>query len=132
MTTVQARLDERYGRGRAGRRRLTAWIVFGVVVAGLIGALAWSVVSTAASDVDADDLAFTLVDEHTATVSFQVTGNAHREVACAIEALDEDFGVVGWKVVVYPPSGEQIRVYTVSVPTISAATTGLVNSCWLP
>ena len=97
-----------------------------------MGGLAWSTVSTAASDVDADDLAFTLVDEHTAKVSFQVTGHADREVACAIEALDEDFGIVGWKVVVYPPSGEQIRAYDVSVPTVGAATTGLVNSCWLP
>lgn len=132
MTTVQSRLDERYGRGRAGRRRLTAWIVFGVIVAALTGALAWSVISTAASDVDADDLAFTLVDEHTATVSFQVTGHADREIACAIEALDKDFGVVGWKVVVYPPSGQQIRAYEVSVPTVGPATTGLVNSCWLP
>ena len=130
--TIQACLDERYGRGRAGRRRLFAWIAFGAIAAALVGGLAWSTVSTAASDVDADDLAFTLVDEHTAKVSFQITGHADREVACAIEALDEDFGIVGWKVVVYPPSGEQIRAYDVSVPTVGAATTGLVNSCWLP
>lgn len=130
--TIQARLDERYGRGRASRRRLFVWIVFGVIVAAATGALAWTTVSTAASDVDADVLAFSLVDQHSARVSFQVTGHADREVACAIEALDEDFGIVGWKVVVYPPSGEQIRVYDVSVPTVGLATTGLVNSCWLP
>ncbi len=130
--TIQARLDERYGRGRAGRRRRVGWIVFGVIAAALVGALAWTTVSTAASAVDADDLAFTLVDEHTARVSFQVTGHADSEVACAVEALDEDFGIVGWKVVVYPPSGEQIRAYEVTVPTVAAATTGLVNSCWLP
>ena len=130
--TIQARLDERDGRGRASRRRVFAWIIFGVIGAAATGALAWSTVSTAASDVDVDVLAFSLVDQHTATVSFQVPGHADREVACAIEALDEDFGIVGWKVVVYPPSGEQTRAYDVSVPTVGLATTGLVNSCWLP
>ena len=132
MTTIQARLDERYGRGRHGRRRLFAWITVGVVAVAGTGALAWSTVSTAASAVDSDVLGFSLVDQHSATVSFQITGHSDREVACAIEALDEDFGVVGWKVVVYPPSGEQTRAYEVSVPTLGLATTGLVNSCWLP
>jgi hypothetical protein len=130
--TIQARLDERYGRGRHGRRRLFAWITVGVLALAATGALAWSTVSTAAADVDADVLGFRLVDEHTTTVSFQITGHSGREIACAVEALDEDFGVVGWKVVVYPPSGEQTRAYDVSVPTLGLATTGLVNSCWLP
>ena len=130
--TIQARLDERYGRGRNGRRRTFGWAAFGIVAVAATGLLAWFTVSNAASDVDADLLGFTLVDEHTATVSFQITGHADREIACAIEALDESFATVGWKVEVYPPSGTQNQVHTVSVPTLGLATTGLVNTCWLP
>lgn len=130
--TIQARLDERYGRGRNGRRRTFGWAAFGIVAVAVTALLAWFTVSNAASDVDADLLGFTLVDEHTATVSFQITGHADREIACAIEALDESFATVGWKVEVYPPSGQQNRVHEVSVPTVGLATTGLVNSCWLP
>ena len=37
--TIQARLDERYGRGRNGRRRLFAWITVGVLAVATTGAL---------------------------------------------------------------------------------------------
>ncbi|HAQ59136.1 MAG TPA: DUF4307 domain-containing protein [Microbacterium sp.] len=130
--TIQSLLDERYGRSRRRGRRAVAWTALGTVSVAVVGALAWSTVSNAAASVDSDVLAFSVVDRHSVQVSFQITGNADREVACVIEALDADFGIVGWKVVVYPPRQEQTRAHEVSVPTVGLATTGLVNSCWLP
>jgi hypothetical protein len=54
----------------------------------------------------------------------------NRPVHCIVEAQDEEFGIVGWRLVTYPGS-EHSRAFTEHVPIVSAATTGLVNSCWV-
>ncbi|MBT2485262.1 MULTISPECIES: DUF4307 domain-containing protein [unclassified Microbacterium] len=127
MTTAQE-LDERYGRTRRGR---TPWIILGVVATLIVGAFGWMTVSQSMTAVDADDLGFELVDEHTVNVRFQVSGVQGKDVVCVVEALDEEFGVVGWKVMELPAVESHSQAFDASVPTVSAATTGLVNSCWV-
>jgi len=127
VTTAQ-QLDDRYGRTR---RRRAPWIVLIAVAALLVGAFGWSIVTTQMNAVDADDLGFDLVDEHSVTVRFQVTGVQGKDVACVVEALDEEFGVVGWKVVEIPAADTHSQAVSATVPTVSEATTGLVNSCWV-
>lgn len=130
MTTA-AELDERYGRTLTPARRRARWIVVGAIAAVLVGILSWVVVANSIDTVRADDVAMTVVDDRTVEVSFQVSGPTDREFACAIEALDEEFGVVGWRVVVLPASPDHTRVFHERIPTVAAATTGLVNSCWV-
>lgn len=127
MTTARE-LDERYGRTR---RRRTPWIAGGAVALLAVVALGWSTVSQSMSSVDSDDLGYEVVDEHSVTVRFQVSGVQGRDVVCAIEALDEEFGVVGWKIVEIPAGESHARSLTETVPTVSRATTGLVNTCWV-
>lgn len=127
MTTA-LELDERYGRTR--RRRLP-WIIGIAVAAVLVGAFGWMIVAQAMDSVDTDDLGFEVVDEHSVTVRFQITGGQGKDVACAVEALDEEFGIVGWKIVEIPASDEHLQQVSATVPTVSEATTGLVNSCWV-
>ncbi|WP_091231466.1 DUF4307 domain-containing protein [Microbacterium sp. 3J1] len=127
MTTAQ-QLDDRYGRSR---RRRWPWIVVIAIAALVVGALGWSIVMQQVNAVDADDLGFDLVDEHSVDVRFQITGVQGKDVACVVEALDEEFGVVGWKVVEIPAGEAHSQALSVTVPTVSAATTGLVNSCWV-
>ncbi|WP_144877108.1 DUF4307 domain-containing protein [Microbacterium sp. 1.5R] len=127
MTTAQ-QLDDRYGRTR---RRRAPWIVLIAVAALLVGAFGWSIVTEQMNNVDSDDLGFDLVDEHTVDVRFQITGAQGKDVVCVVEALDEEFGVVGWKVVEIPASDAHAQALSATVPTVSAATTGLVNSCWV-
>ncbi|MER7448196.1 DUF4307 domain-containing protein [Microbacterium sp. NPDC097977] len=127
MTTAE-QLDARYGRTR---RRRGPWIVFLTIALVIIAAFGWSIVTTQMNAVDADDLGYDLVDEHSVTVRFQVTGVQGKDVACAVEALDEEFGVVGWKVVEIPAGDSHSQALSASVPTVSEATTGLVNSCWV-
>lgn len=127
MTTAQE-LDDRYGRTR---RRRMPWIV-GIAAAVLaVGAFGWMTVTSQMNAVDADDLGFDLVDEHTVDVRFQVTGVQGKDVVCIVEALDEEFGVVGWKVVEVPAGESHAQAVSTSVPTVAAATTGLVNTCWV-
>ena len=127
MTTA-LQLDERYGRTRRGR---WPWILGGAVALLLVGALAWSTVSQSLSSVDADDLGFELVDEHAVDLRFQVTGVQGKDVVCVLEALDEEFGVVGWKVVEIPAGDAHSLTRAERIPTVAEATTGLVNTCWV-
>lgn len=127
MTTA-LELDERYGRTR--RRRLP-WIVAVVIAVIVIAIAGWLTVAQSMNSVDADDLGFEVADEHSVTVRFQVTGAQGKDVACAVEALDEEFGVVGWKIVEIPAAEEHMQQLVTTVPTVAEATTGLVNSCWV-
>lgn len=129
---VRAELDDRYGRRRRGARRRGPWIAFGVVVAVAIGYLGWSTVTQSMESVDVDNTAFHLVDEHSVTISFQVTLRRGAAVTCAIEAQDTDHGVVGWRVVQYPADDAHSRAFTETIPTVAEATTGLATSCWIP
>ncbi len=130
--TSEEELEARYGRGERARRRRRVFLWgAGVVGAIAVVALAWITISVTSTNVRADDTAMTVIDERTVEVHFQVSGPADREIACALEALDVEFGVVGWKVVVLPPSGEHTRAFTERIATVAPATTGLVNSCWV-
>jgi dihydroorotate dehydrogenase len=129
--TTQEMLDARYGR-RSARSRRTAWIVAGAVAAAIVGAFAWSTVTSSMNAVNAEDTAFRLVDAHSVEVSFQFTSPIGARVACAVEAQDEQHGTVGWKVVEFAPADVHAQSHTTSIPTVAEATTGFVNSCWVP
>lgn len=127
MTTA-AQLDERYGRTR---RRRAPWIIGTAIAAVLVIAFGWMTVAQSMSSVDADDLGYELVDEHSVDVRFQVTGVQGKDVVCIVEALDEEFGVVGWKLVEIAAGDSHSRAVEATVPTVGEATTGLVNTCWV-
>jgi hypothetical protein len=127
VTTAQE-LDERYGRTR---RRRTPWIIGGAIALLIVGAFSWMTVAQSMASVDADDLGFELVDEHSVNISFQVTGVQGKNVVCAVEALDEEFGVVGWKIVEIEAGDSHSQARSVTIPTVAEATTGLVNTCWV-
>jgi hypothetical protein len=127
VTTPQE-LDARYGRTR---RRRTPWVIGILLAIAVVAYIGWSTIAQSMSSVDADDLGYDVVDAYTVEVRFQVAGTAGKDIACAIEALDEEFGVVGWKIVEIPASDDHTRAFSERIPTVAEATTGLVNSCWV-
>lgn len=127
MTTARE-LDERYGR--TAKRRLP-WIIGGVLAVAAVVAFSWMTVVTSMNTVDADDLGFEVVDEHSVTLHFQFTAPRGADVVCAVEAQDEEFGVVGWKIVEFSATEEHSQAHSVRIPTVAMATTGLVKSCWV-
>lgn len=130
--TTQQMLDERYGRTRK-TRSTRFWTILGLgAVALAVVGTGWFAFSATSSAVDAATTGFELVDDHTVTVSMLVTVPAGTPVACVLEAQDEEHGVVGWKVVEYPASDAHSRAFTETIPVTAAATTGLVNGCWVP
>lgn len=126
--TTPAQLDERYGR--TGSRRV-GWVIGGIIAAALIGVFSWWTVAANIETVSAADHGFVVVDEHLVEVTFTVSTPLERDIACALEALDAEFGIVGWKIVQYPAQPEHTQRHTETIPTVAEATTGLVNSCWL-
>lgn len=130
MTTPE-QLEERYGRGTVRRRRQRLfWIMVAVGSTASIGVLSWVTVVNSLDDVTFDETGYEVVDEHTVTVTFQATPPAGAEFACAIQALDEDFGIVGWRVIEYSSFEEPTRAFRETIPTVAPATTGTVHSCW--
>ncbi|MBW9120987.1 DUF4307 domain-containing protein [Microbacterium trichothecenolyticum] len=128
--TTQEMLDERYGRRRSPLR---GWIIgAGIVVAvGLLGLFGWFTVRGSLNAVDSDTTSFEVVDEHSVMLGFQISSPPGAAVACAIEAQDEEHGVVGWRVVELPASDLHARAFREPIPTTALATTGFVNSCWV-
>lgn len=129
MTTHEM-LDERYGRASSPRKRWTI-VGVGVVAAVLVGLFAWMTVASTLDDVGVDTTGFTVDDARGVTLSFQITVPEGRDVACALEAQDEEHGVVGWMIVEYPASDLRARAFREVIPTTAEATTGLVNDCWV-
>lgn len=126
--TTPAQLDERYGHGP--RKRLPMIIGAAVAIA-VVGVFGWWTVQGSIDAVDVTARGFELTDAHTVTVSFQFSAPTDRPVHCILEAQDEEFGIVGWKVIAYPATDQRVRSYTERIPVVGAATTGLVNSCWV-
>ena len=67
--------------------------------------------------VDADTTSFEVTDEHSVSLGFQITSPPGSAVACAIEAQDEEHGVVGWRVVELPASDLHARAFREVIPT---------------
>ena len=128
--TTQDELDARYGRTGSAARRWVLGIVI-AVAALVIGAFGWMTLVSTTDDVSVDTTGFTIDDEHSVTLAFQISAPVGRSVACALEAQDVEHGVVGWRIVQIPASDLQARAFREAIPTTAGATTGLVNSCWV-
>lgn len=131
--TATAELDARYGRGQdAGRRNRIIAIVAGAL--GLLVVAAWVVwggLLGPDASLESRDLGFEIVDDSLVRVEFEVTADAGAEVGCAVQALNESFTVVGWKVIELPASEQRTRSFTEEVRTTELAVSGLIYRCWL-
>lgn len=127
---TSAALDDRYGRTRSPRRRV--WLIVAIALAIVaVGALGWMTVRNSMYSVAVDSLGFTASDPHSATVSFQISGRPGTAVTCAMSAQDEDFGVVGYRVIDYPASTDTAQRFTETIRTVDLATTANVEGCWV-
>lgn len=130
---VPPALAARYGRTPRSRRQ-NRWIFGGVAAAFVLVFAAW--VTWAAFDGDSGDLsttdiAHTVIDDRTVSVTFLVVAPTDTPYSCAVQALNERSAVVGWKVVEFPGIPAQSQQYTETVRTTELATTGLIYRCWL-
>jgi hypothetical protein len=126
-------LADRYGRTPIRRKRGK---LFGLIVAGLfaivlVSWVVWAGLDADSASLEAKDLAHTVVDDHSVSVVYSLTIPPESTAQCAVQALNEKFAIVGWKVVDISAASERTRQFTESVRTSEPAVTGLIYRCWL-
>ena len=130
---TETTLESRYGR-TPSRRRRDRWLLAGGAVAMLAVVIAWSFWAgwdNNQADLEATDTAYTITDAHHVDISFTINTSPGTPVTCAIQALNEDFAIVGWRIVSYPASAKRVTSHTETIRTTQQSNTGLINTCWL-
>ena len=132
-TTDSPALAERYGRTKARRagNRLLAWIAGGAVAVVLVVWVVWAGLDGTNATVATQDTAHEVLDDRSVRVEFDVTVPTGTTAGCVVQALNDRFAVVGWKVIELPASENPTRSFTEVVRTSELASTGLISSCWL-
>jgi hypothetical protein len=123
---------ERYGRTPTDRRRrVTLAIVAAAgVVAVVVSWVIWVGLFSPAAGLESRDTGYT-TNADSVDVRFEVTTDPGQRVSCALQALNEQFAIVGWKVVDLPPADDRTRAFVENVRTTEPAVTGLIYRCWL-
>jgi hypothetical protein len=125
-------LDERYGRNpqTARRFRLVGIIAGAFAALVMLAWLVWAGLGGSAATLEARDTGHTIVSDSSVDVSWSLTVEPGTATSCAVQALNESFGVVGWKIVNVPASEVRTRELTETVRTTELAVTGLIYRCW--
>lgn len=131
--TTQQLLDERYGRTPdAERRTRRLMIIAGVVFAAVFTAwVVWGGLSGTNAELEVRDLGYANVTDTSIEVRWEVSVEPGTTVSCAVQALNESFGIVGWRIVELPASPERTRVFVETIRTAEPPVTGLPYRCWL-
>lgn len=77
------------------------------------------------------EISFSVVDDRSAELTFELTKPTDSIAVCSMQALNEQFGVVGYKEIEIASQQTQTVRLTVSINTIELATTALVDDCRL-
>lgn len=130
---VTETLDRRYGR-TPGRKRRDRWWIIGAAVAFVAVFAAWTFWAgwdNDQADLETTDTAYTIPDAHHVSISFTVNTPPGTPVTCAVQALNESFAIVGWRIISYPGSDKRLTEHTETIRTTEQSNTGLISSCWL-
>jgi hypothetical protein len=132
MSVQLEHLEERYGRKKRQKfDKRFAWIGVTVVVLAALAFFVFGGFNLDASDTDATDLKHRIVSDTEATVTFELNSRPNRPVACAVEALSNSHGPVGYKVIDVKPSPERTRTITETLVTTQRAATISAKKCWI-
>ena len=122
-------LETRYGLG--ARRKNDRIFAISVGAFALVAFLVWAIIFTIddAQKITTRDVGFTVNDEFSTEVVFEVTRDPGREVLCDLQVLSQSYAVVGFKTVAVEASANRSSVISTVVNTTELGTTGLVASC---
>jgi len=128
-----SRPASRYGLSdKAATRNKALGVLAGVGASVVLVAwLWWAGLAQPNAQFETRDLGWQEVDERTISVSFEVTVEPGTPMSCAIQALNAQYGIVGWVIANIPPAEERTRVFSQEVRTSETAVTGLLYRCWL-
>lgn len=97
----------------------------------LLAFLVWAILFTLedAGRVSTRDVGFTVRDEYSTEVVFEVSREPGQSVVCDVQVLNQSYAVVGFKTLAVEPSSSRSTVISTVVNTTELGTTGLVDSC---
>jgi hypothetical protein len=126
-------LAERYGRTKQRKRRtLILAIAFGAAIVVVFGAWAiWVGLFQPTASIDFEDVGNVAVAPDQIQVRWQISVDPGKEATCAIQALDQNFGIVGWKIVKVHATSLRTQVVSTVVRTAQPAVSGSTYQCWL-
>lgn len=121
-------LSSRYGEKRADPKRFRVFAVVGVAI--LVLLTAYFALGNN-QGFSYKDVGFKVVSELETVVEIELSKPTDKTVICSIEALNGQFGTVGWKELEFGPSEYTTLRHTISLNTTELAVTGLVDECRL-
>jgi hypothetical protein len=126
-------MAERYGRSPGERRRLTIWIasIAAVLLIAFASWLAWGGLLNPATQIEATDTGNQVLNSSEVSITWDLSVTPNSKTRCALQALNKDFGIVGWKVVDIPASPVRTRSFSATIRTSEQSVTGLIYRCWL-
>lgn len=127
-------IAERYGRTRkASRRNRLIALVAAVAVAVVFAAWAiWVGLFQPSASIETSDVGSSNLSDAAVKITWQLSVNPGTDTKCAMQALNENFGVVGWKIIDVPPAPVRSRTLTETLRTSEASYNGLIYRCWQP
>jgi hypothetical protein len=129
VTSPTAARPDRYGT-RPRRLRARGWAIVGAAALCLgVGWAAWVAWSGAEDKVAWTDVSFTVVDDGTTLVTFEVNRHPGRVVVCTVRALNAGFAEVGLVDVTVAASGSRTAQARATIPTSELAVSGTVKDC---
>lgn len=122
-------LEQRYGVGKS-RKKDRAFAI-GIAITALVAFLIWAILFTIddAQKISTRDVGFTVNDQFSTEVVFEVTRAPGQAVVCDVQVLSQSYAVVGFKTVAIEPSANPSAVISTVVNTTELGTTGLVADC---
>lgn len=122
-------LAKRYGKKAKLSRSRWLWISVVGIVLMMVGVLFATIVNY--NPVQSQDIGFSVKDSTQVVVDFEITKPLDAIAVCSLEALNEQFGQVGYKTIeIGPQETSKVRL-SVSINTTELATTALVDECRL-
>jgi len=134
MTENTDLLASRYGQTpQLAKRSRAIGLVTALGFTVVLGAwLWWGGVLEQPGQLQTRDLGYVVLNDQQVVVNYEITTPPGTEVACAVQALNASYGIVGWKIVSIAPSAVWTRTFQETLRTSEEAVTGLLYECWLP
>jgi hypothetical protein len=122
-------LAERYGQKPSSHKTRNS--ILAIVGVALLTALAGYFGFANYSPVSFNDIGYRVLSNTAVEVDFEISKPLNATVICDIQALNNSYGVVGWKQVTIGVTATKTLAMTVTLVTTETAVTGLVDSCKL-
>ena len=139
-------LESRYGiKPNSKARNRTLIIAFAAVLVAAFAIWQFGIGGYNASAATAEVVGYQVPSERQITLNINLTKPGSATATCALQALNVNFGVVGYKEVTFGPdtakgqpsdmlttdSSQTTHQYALTFNTTELAVSGVVDSCWL-